>query len=97
MLLSFFLKDTATTDIYTYGHTRSLHDALPISAVLLSRQARVRGAAAVREHAATNARPQTSARPCSGRSFFSSRRLPHSTLAPSNSIGLALQPDRLRG
>src|SRR3546814_17448313 len=32
MLVSycFFLKDTATTEHYTYGHTRSLHDALPI-------------------------------------------------------------------
>src|SRR3546814_19469265 len=31
---SFFLffNDTATTEIYTYGHTLSLHDALPISA-----------------------------------------------------------------
>src|SRR3546814_1153957 len=27
----FFLNDTATTEIYTYGHTLSLHDALPIS------------------------------------------------------------------
>src|SRR3546814_19401889 len=26
----FFLKDTATTESYTYGHTLSLHDALPI-------------------------------------------------------------------
>src|SRR3546814_9624739 len=26
-----FFKDTATTEIYTYGHTLSLHDALPIS------------------------------------------------------------------
>src|SRR3546814_14358058 len=26
----FFLNDTATTEIYTYGHTLSLHDALPI-------------------------------------------------------------------
>src|SRR3546814_969131 len=25
-----FFNDTATTEIYTYGHTRSLHDALPI-------------------------------------------------------------------
>src|SRR3546814_11118891 len=30
MLLLFFFKDTATTDIYTYLHTLSLHDALPI-------------------------------------------------------------------
>src|SRR3546814_12202432 len=27
----FFCKDTATTDFYTYCHTLSLHDALPIS------------------------------------------------------------------
>src|SRR3546814_17214149 len=27
----FFLNETATTDIYTYLHTLSLHDALPIS------------------------------------------------------------------
>src|SRR3546814_7810525 len=26
----FFVNDTATTEIYTYGHTLSLHDALPI-------------------------------------------------------------------
>src|SRR3546814_18497539 len=26
-----FVKATATTEIYTYGHTLSLHDALPIS------------------------------------------------------------------
>src|SRR3546814_15184790 len=28
--LFFFFKDTATTEFYTYGHTRSRHDALPI-------------------------------------------------------------------
>src|SRR3546814_19040193 len=27
----FFFNATATTEIYTYGHTLSLHDALPIS------------------------------------------------------------------
>src|SRR3546814_1566414 len=27
-----FFNDTATTEIYTYGHTLSLHDALPIYA-----------------------------------------------------------------
>src|SRR3546814_18307379 len=31
MVVGFFFKDTATTEIYTYGHTLSLHDALPIS------------------------------------------------------------------
>src|SRR3546814_17584810 len=31
----FFFNDTATTDIYTYVHTLSLHDALPIYAFAL--------------------------------------------------------------
>src|SRR3546814_4153490 len=30
IFLFFFCNDTATTEIYTYGHTLSLHDALPI-------------------------------------------------------------------
>src|SRR3546814_17525724 len=29
----FFFNDTATTEIYTYLHTLSLHDALPISSL----------------------------------------------------------------
>src|SRR3546814_15789840 len=28
--MCFFFNDTATTEIYTYSHTLSLHDALPI-------------------------------------------------------------------
>src|SRR3546814_13748239 len=32
VLFFFFLNDKATTEIYTYGHTLSLPDALPISA-----------------------------------------------------------------
>src|SRR3546814_5910171 len=31
--VSFFFNDTATTEIYTYLHTLSLHDALPISVI----------------------------------------------------------------
>src|SRR3546814_18641491 len=34
-LLCYFFNDTATTEIYTYWHTLSLHDALPISALTL--------------------------------------------------------------
>src|SRR3546814_19654588 len=30
LVFFFVFKDTATTEIYTYGHTLSLHDALPI-------------------------------------------------------------------
>src|SRR3546814_12572080 len=32
----FFLYDAAPTEIYTYWHTRSLHDALPILQLYLS-------------------------------------------------------------
>src|SRR3546814_15588993 len=32
----FFLKDQATTEIYTYSHPLSLHDALPIYVPLLT-------------------------------------------------------------
>src|SRR3546814_17960034 len=32
--LCLFFNDTATTEIYTYGHTLSLPDALPISGVV---------------------------------------------------------------
>src|SRR3546814_19886819 len=35
MILCFFLIGTATTAIYTYCHTRSLHDALPIDVSFL--------------------------------------------------------------
>src|SRR3546814_10925531 len=31
MVVCCFFNDTATTEIYTYCHTLSLHDALPIS------------------------------------------------------------------
>src|SRR3546814_17474959 len=34
-VLFFLCNDTATTEIYTYGHTLSLHDALPISVASL--------------------------------------------------------------
>src|SRR3546814_19369864 len=34
----FFFNDTATTEIYTYRHTLSLHDALPIWILLWSVQ-----------------------------------------------------------
>src|SRR3546814_20451379 len=40
--LLFLFKDTATTDIYTYSHTLSLHDALPISTGSVSARGRRR-------------------------------------------------------
>src|SRR3546814_11468503 len=39
MNVLFFFNDTGITEIYTYGHTLALHDALPI----LSRQASAAG------------------------------------------------------
>src|SRR3546814_8740700 len=33
----FFVNDTETTEIYTYGHTLSLHDSLPIYVLFVSR------------------------------------------------------------
>src|SRR3546814_20762946 len=33
LMSMFFFNDTATSKSYTYGHTLSLHDALPISSV----------------------------------------------------------------
>src|SRR3546814_14979467 len=38
----FFFKDTATTGSYTYYHTLSLHDALPICTELETKGARFR-------------------------------------------------------
>src|SRR3546814_2652330 len=39
----YFFKDTATTEIYTYVHTRSPHDALPICRRCTPPTARRRG------------------------------------------------------
>src|SRR3546814_13379901 len=38
-MFCFFFNDTATTEIYTYGHTLSLHDALPILRFILLAEA----------------------------------------------------------
>src|SRR3546814_19094573 len=42
-LFMFFFNDTATTEIYTYLHTLSLHDALPISLRMADAIARAGG------------------------------------------------------
>src|SRR3546814_13370820 len=44
-----FLNATATTEIYTYGHTLSLHDALPIFALDGGDDPRDRHPAAMRQ------------------------------------------------
>src|SRR3546814_6843523 len=57
----FFFNDTATTEIYTYLHTLSLHDALPISA-RSSTPTRPRRSC-TRPHARWNMIPSDSMRP----------------------------------
>src|SRR3546814_9514529 len=59
----FFVKDTPTPEIYTYGHTLSLHDALPISS--RSRERALRRAAGA--HARRDARPRARSRAPRGR------------------------------
>src|SRR3546814_13331038 len=39
MYIYFCFNDTSTTEIYTYLHTLSLHDALPISSLRITAQA----------------------------------------------------------
>src|SRR3546814_2618098 len=53
----FSLNVTATTDIYTYGHTLSLHDALPISHGVTLGSKRKWRAGCERTKSATNVRP----------------------------------------
>src|SRR3546814_12325815 len=36
MYVNFLFNETATTESYTYGHTLSLHDALPIFLLLVA-------------------------------------------------------------
>src|SRR3546814_12239766 len=43
----FFFNDTAPTDIYTYCHTLSLHDALPIFLAVIAQLQRQRLAGAI--------------------------------------------------
>src|SRR3546814_1176352 len=46
-MLGFFCNDTATTEIYTYLHTLSLHDALPIYHLHLEAEAARHGGEAL--------------------------------------------------
>src|SRR3546814_3238374 len=66
-LYCFFFNDTATTEIYTYVHTLSLHDALPIwrkAAPARCRRACPRGRARRAVRAATRVpRPAPAAAP----------------------------------
>src|SRR3546814_20378323 len=91
----FFFNDPATTEIYTYGHTLSLHDALPICKLLLRktrtthgqisrvmRRARTRATTAIRGAAMTvpkRATTPAAQRTCTGK-----------VCAPSSVAGVGL-------
>src|SRR3546814_16504032 len=62
-LIVVFFNDTATTDIYTYGHTLSLHDALPISACGCTTSASMHRFRHANFPTPVPARPTTSERP----------------------------------
>src|SRR3546814_10284694 len=72
----FFFRDVATTEIYTYCHTLSLHDALPISSWSCSVRKRCR-----RRSPASARSPPTPPAPTASRS--TSR--PASTPSPASS------------
>src|SRR3546814_2673163 len=59
VLLMVFFNDTATTEIYTYGHTLSLHSALPIAELCMSTTAAAASStpAIPREARSKNAEP----------------------------------------
>src|SRR3546814_7894658 len=77
-LLTFFFNDPATTVIYTYGHTLSLHDSLPI---LL--RPHHHGSHGNDNHDARNAVPSTS---------HSSTSVPQLTLPDQSCVILSQQP-----
>src|SRR3546814_2698274 len=58
----FFIEDTATTEIYTYRHTLSLHNALPISATPASIKRLERGHHRHRRLAGEDSQPVIAAR-----------------------------------
>src|SRR3546814_2811207 len=79
----FFFNDTATTEIYTYGHTLSLHDALPICTDCIA-HLRARGAARIEANAAAaerwveqvNAAAEATLLPQAGHSWYLGANIP---------------------
>src|SRR2546429_7289588 len=70
-VLFFFFNDTATTEIYTL----SLHDALPISRVLLSALGIAKPLVSLHEHNESQRTPQLLARLAAGETDRKSTRL----------------------
>src|SRR3546814_348540 len=83
-LFCFFFNDTATTEIYTYGHTLSLHDALPICLIEAIISGEVRLAVAGTEPGQRFApdRAETRAEPIGARGYRLSGRKMSVVAAP---------------
>src|SRR3546814_9484158 len=64
----FFFNDTATNGIYTYIHTLSLHDALPISTTGCTKRSRAKHRSAAPRSRRANGHASPTARIASGRS-----------------------------
>src|SRR3546814_1087368 len=73
VILIVFFTDTATTEIYTYGHTLSLHDALPILARLRKRAKGAKPLCPVSE----NDRLRTSSISAQGLQWLTTNNLPN--------------------
>src|SRR3546814_14886692 len=86
MFLGFFFNDTATTEIYTYGHTLSLHDALPILQLgVRSRRRWLKAGPGEREEAeCQKKKPHGSVR---RRAATETARLPNSFSGPTSPAG----------
>src|SRR3546814_9039502 len=108
MMLLFFFNETATTEIYTYCHTLSLHDALPISSGVASvtGPATSTTSAPRRAAAAATAKPilpllrlpmkRTGSMSSKVGPALTTMRRPASALPAAEVIGLAPRPVRPR-
>src|SRR3546814_19406664 len=85
----FFFRDVATTEIYTYCHTLSLHDALPISSWSCSVRKRCR-----RRSPASARSPPTPPAPTASRSTSRPASTPSPASSPPSPTGPEPTPTR---
>src|SRR3546814_4016819 len=85
--LFLFFNDTATTEIYTYGHTLSLHDALPISTA--AGPGAIWSTAAFTRTTIPNGRPREASGSTARRRAASTRPIP---MRPAPRTARVLQP-----
>src|SRR3546814_5871642 len=85
-----FFNDTATTEIYTYGHTLSLHDALPIWSTTISARSRPRRTVLPCRIIISSVTPRVDSRPCSTMPRLSPTRTMSQHGSTSSAIGVVL-------